>query len=357
MAHFVWPVVIGIKEFMKKFSASCPGKIILSGEHAVVYGCPAVAVAINRSMTTTVSHRTLSSVLVNLPSLSYTKSASFEKLQKLKKRLKSSRHKFLAGEYSIGDVVKKPFELAEYAVINAMESVGSRLSGLDVETKSDLITGSGMGSSAAMAVTITAAVLRYNELEVSEQEFLELVKSAEEMQHGVTTGFDVMTCYKGGVQCLYEGEVHALDIRKLDFPFYLLNTGVPIDSTGTVVEHVRKNFSNSEIWNEFSDVTNKVKILLEKHDDNISMFSSLIDENQKLLEAIHIVPARVKKIIAGLRATGNSAKICGAGSVNGESAGIILVLAEDVMVLEEIANKNQCDFFKLEVDWQGLRYD
>ena len=50
-------------------TASAPGKIILFGEHAVVYGKPAIAVAVDRRAYVTVQNREDEQIYVEVPDL------------------------------------------------------------------------------------------------------------------------------------------------------------------------------------------------------------------------------------------------------------------------------------------------
>ncbi|PIQ42746.1 MAG: mevalonate kinase [Gammaproteobacteria bacterium CG11_big_fil_rev_8_21_14_0_20_46_22] len=339
---------------MRKSSARAPGKLIISGEHAVVYDAPAISVAVNRYVTSTVSSRRLRSVLFHLADLRHTETSTYDTLRKLKHRLKSSYQKFLDGDFHVRDVLEKPFELAQFAFVNALDHVEESLSGLNLETHSDVPTGCGLGSSAALAVSITGAVLHYHGITLGDEEFFELVKVAENMQHGYTKGLDVMTSFRGGAIHFKQGQYTSIDVP--DCPITLINTGQPESTTGEAVFSVRKRFGDSGIWSEFSEVTEKFYSALCLEDHQKTLFE-LIAKNQTLLETIGVVPDKVRTCVADLQERGVAAKLCGAGSVSGDAGGIVLALSDDLEQIEECVKPYGYSVLRCAIDRQGLVYD
>ena len=71
-----------------------------------------------------------------------------------------------------------------------------------------------------------------------------------------------------------------------------------------------------------------------KNDINII---SLIRENHKLLNKIGVVPQNICNFINEIEVDGGAAKICGAGSIKGDSAGAIIVFSEKMP--DKLCNK------------------
>ena len=97
-------------------------------------------------------------------------------------------------------------------------------------------------------------------------------------------------------------------------------------TTGECVVDVKTKFERDLIWNDFEAVT----LALEKavRANKLEDVQQAIRENHKLLTRIGVVPAKVQQFIGEIEAQGGAAKICGAGSVLGDAAGMVLVLAE-----------------------------
>ena len=91
LTHLMTPVKIHKQNVEPKMlTVRTPGKMILSGEHSVVYGCPALAMAINRYTETTISghHQTAptKNILFNLLNFRYHQEHSLPALQQIEKK-------------------------------------------------------------------------------------------------------------------------------------------------------------------------------------------------------------------------------------------------------------------------------
>src|SRR6185295_9330925 len=96
-------------------TAIAPGKIILSGEHAVVCGQPALAIAVNRYATARVIEHTVPATIVfDLFNLKHHKDMTVKALKRIKSRLSEDYRGFLRGECGIKDVLKLPQELSHF---------------------------------------------------------------------------------------------------------------------------------------------------------------------------------------------------------------------------------------------------
>jgi hydroxymethylglutaryl-CoA synthase len=322
------------KEIIKEIWA--PGKLILSGEHAVVHGAPALAMAINRYTKATITKEILPQIKFDLTDLAHCSDLSFQALKFLKNKIKRKYHRFISGEYSIRDVLQKPFELAQVALGIFAEALNLSLPhGVKIHVQSEIPIGCGMGSSAATILSVMQSISSYMHLPLSEEKLLQLALEAENMQHGHSSGLDLKIALKGGCHYFHGDCFESRPLPTL--PMYLINTGTPKTSTGQCVEKVRPLFSSSTLCQEFTEVTNKMDWALQQSAWPVMQES--IRDNQRLLTDMGVVPKRVQQFITEIEAMGGAAKISGSGAVEGDCAGAVLVVLEDRKNLAEVCHR------------------
>ena len=137
-----------------KSKASAPGKVILFGEHFVVYGVKAILCAINKRVTVTA-----------------------EKIEGEKISIKSNiGNLVLEPNKPISEINSplKPF----YYLANKMLQTQNQTTGIKIVIESDIPMGVGLGSSSACCVAGAAAISRLF-VDTSKEEILELAIAAE----------------------------------------------------------------------------------------------------------------------------------------------------------------------------------
>lgn len=307
---------------MKK--AIAPGKIILSGEHAVVHGQPAIAMAVNRYAEASVHHHLSSLISFELFNLKYHKDHTHQALKSLKERLLKDYDKFQAGEKGIKDVLKLPMELAQFAVTNVLDKFNHKLtSGVKLKTHSDIPIGCGMGSSAATILAVIHAMANYLNIDLSKELYLSYGLEAENLQHGKSSGLDLQVSYHGGCILYRDGDIEQLPLPT--FQWYLVNTGTRSGSTGECVSQV-KHILDENLAEQFGQVTQSLQQALVNNDWELAKQS--IQQNHQLLIRIGVVPETVQQFIHELEQQGCAAKICGAGAIKGDNAGVVIILSK-----------------------------
>ncbi|MDF2529465.1 MAG: putative phopshomevalonate kinase [Gammaproteobacteria bacterium] len=335
---------------MTSLTARAPAKLIISGEHAVVHGCPALAIAVNRYSDTTVSSHSMPHVLFDLVNLPHKRQRTLKALRQLKSRLHNSYNAFLRGEKGIRDVLKKPFELLEYTTSNLIDKLDiDPKQGLNIHTHSTIPTGCGMGSSAAAIVSTNYALARFLNREISPQDLQSLNLAAENLQHGKSSGLDLYISSHGGCHYFQQGQAESRNLP--NFSLKIINTGPPQSSTGECVNHTFGPLKSEILRQAFTEVTKRVDSAWQEQ--NLEQFMQGIKDNHRLLCQLGVVPPNIQSLIAELEGLGAAAKVCGAGAIYGESAGIVLVLGSPVV--NAIAEKYGYTVESLEAEATGVR--
>ncbi len=310
--------------------AYAPGKLILSGEHAVVYGKPALAMAVNRYAVTTITQQTRPHISFDLADIAHHSRLSFYALRRIKDRIKRKYHRFIRGDFSIRDVLQQPFELAHFALSMLTESLNLSLPhGVNIQLQSDIPIGCGMGSSAATIISVMHAISHYLHIPLAEETLFRLALETENMQHGRSSGLDLRVALQGG--CLYVENGHIASRPLPNFSMHLVNTGTPLTSTGQCVSAVAPHFISGNCGDTFANVTKKMDNALTAA--SFTQLQTAVNENHALLVQIGVVPLKVQQFIAAVEVSGGAAKICGAGAISGDAAGVVLVLVEETTSL------------------------
>jgi mevalonate kinase len=306
-------------------SARAPGKVILSGEHAVVYGKPAIALAVNRFATTTITSQSGYGIWFEFVNDELKHVATMRELQMLKNQIAKRYRKFTVGRYQIKDVIHNPLELIQYAFVYLVENLFLTIKGgLKVQVELTLPIGCGMGASAAVILSLMHALINYCDHQLTVDKYLYFGREIENLQHGRSSGLDLFLSLNGRCYFFVAGGANKRSLPNI--PFILINTGRAETSTGECVEKVAKHLQNGAFADEFSQTSLALDFALQQN--NLAAVQQCIRDNHRLLLDIEVVPKRVANFIAAVEARGNAAKVSGAGAISGDNAGIVLVVGE-----------------------------
>lgn len=304
----------------KEITVSAPGKIHLLGEHAVVYNKPAIISSVNLRIFVTVKK-------------------SFKKIEKIKL------------QQIVEQVLKSKLKI--------------KIPLYELEIKSDIPVGAGLGSSAASSSTLIAALLTLTGQKWDLKLINELTYEAEKVFHGNPSGGDNSTVVFGGLVWFRKESadlklIHPLSFSipsKLSKNFVLINTGKPKESTLEMVEMVSSQFTvHSSQFRKIFDMQEKlVKELLValKTGDSTSMIR-IIRAGERNLENIGVVSKQVRSIIRKIEKSGGAAKICGAGGEEGPT-GILLCFHQNKKVVKDISKKFNLEYLNIKLGVEGLR--
>ena len=139
-----------------------PGKVILSGEHAVVYGTPALACAIQKYAFAKVVSIDIEGVHLTMPAFGIDQHFSHGQLTQLAHQTQSRHQNFLHDSALLCLVIESPVQFFAAALgASGLVDVLTDQPGLAIELTMDLVAGGGMGSSAALVAAMLAAAFKH----------------------------------------------------------------------------------------------------------------------------------------------------------------------------------------------------
>lgn len=311
-----------------KSKASAPGKIILFGEHFVVYETKAILCAINKRVTVTA-----------------------EKAPDDKISIKSS----------VGNLVSPPkrpiseidFHLRPfYYLADKIIQKNNEKLGMEITIDSEIPLGVGLGSSSACCVAGAAAISRVFSKN-SKEEILQLAIEAEKTIFPNTSGADCTVCTYGGLIQYDKKNGHSKINSEPDFQLVIANSKMQ-HSTKEVVSNVRKFKEKNQ--DEFSRICNEENNLIEdvlvclKNNDLKGIGQNMI-KNQKYLETIGVSNEKLRDMIALATKSSFGAKLTGAGG-----GGCIFALTDknNMKITIQQLKENNFECFSTKIDFQGL---
>lgn len=228
-----------------KIKAFAPGKIILFGEHTVVYNKPAIAVAINQGVDVTLTSRSDDIVNINVETINYSK------------KLKLNNGKLV---YEYDDSQKQITDYI-YEVISLFEYEG----GFDLSVDIKMYLGAGLGSSAAVTVSTLKALALYSGNDLSLDEIAKIARSIEIKIQGAASPIDTAMSTYGGI--IYIDENSNLNPIDFDMKLPLLVSNCEIaGNTGKLVASVRNKYEKyPEVLEHIFTATANVAIDAKRH--------------------------------------------------------------------------------------------
>ena len=271
------------------------GKVILSGEHAVVYGKLALAASIGLGVT--------------------------------------------------ARIVSEGSEANQSVIVEKAIEVAGGDMGLRVGVESEIPVGAGLGSSAAVSAAVIVSVRNYLEQPItSKEELYDLVMECETVAHGNPSGIDAAVVVYGGLIAFTKGSpIEKLSIEK-PLELLLVDTGKPIETTKEMVELVSQVGNRDKIIELIGKLSIEVKDKLVLGKD----VGEMLNKNGLLLEELGVVGMIAKKLSDELRKIGASVKVTGAGGVK-EGSGMLLVRHNDLNVVRKYLDSRNISHYSTKI--------
>ena len=286
-------------------TATAPGKVILVGEHAVVYGRPAIAAPVWQVVAT-------ATVAPAAPGAGCTLVAN-----------------------DLGQVLRLA-EAGDDAPLAVVARLALARLGVStdpdwrIELRSEIPIASGMGSGAALSTALVRAIFAQLGQPVAPAVVSELVYESERFYHGTPSGIDNTVVAYGRPIWFVKGQPPEPFTPAAPILLAIADTGIR-SPTVLTVSAVREAWQRDRqryeaMFDAISAVAHAARRALEQGD--APALGALLNENQAMLNSIGVSCDAIEGLVTAARAAGAlGAKLSGAGG-----GGNIIALVESVTV-------------------------
>lgn len=271
----------------KSAHGTAHAKIILMGEHAVVYGQPAIAMP-------------LSAVKVKVAITANTTGL------------------LVVSDYYRGALDAPTSKMPGIArmVTAFLAAINHADAKLTFTIDSQLPAERGMGSSAAVALAVIDALTQYFDITQTKQEKLTWVSQAEKITHNNPSGLDAVTCAAN--QPVYMIKDRVIEPIEIDLTGYLLvaDSGI-LGQTAAAIKAVRAELTahpqaTEQLFHEIGALTNQAKAALANR--QLTTLGTLFTRNQAVLKQLGVSCPRIDELCElALRNGALGAKLTGGG--------------------------------------------
>ena len=282
---------------------SAPGKIILFGEHAVVYGRPALAVPVTQlHADVEISDADPNSVGIWIHAPDVNLHAELNRLP---------------SEHPIAAVIHNLFFLSRV----------SPFPNLEIKIASSIPVASGLGSGAAVTVALTRALSAHIHYAMTDEEVSAFAYEIEKLHHGTPSGIDntVVTYAKP----VYFVKGQPIETFQVGEPFTIVigDTGISAPTKESVSDVRRLWEANKAKWenvfDEVADIAFAARHVIGE--GRIKMLGTLMDKNHAYLQEMTVSSTELDNLVSTARQAGAlGAKLSGGGR-----GGNMIALAEE----------------------------
>ena len=289
-------------------SASAPGKIILFGEHAVVYGRPALAMPVTQvHADVDVSDSSRAGIWIDAPSVN------------LRAELNS-----LPSDHPLASVII-PLWLSSHVHRTWGETEG----GLDIKITSTIPVASGLGSGAAVSVALIRALAAHLHRAMSDEQVNAFAYEIEKIHHGTPSGIDNTVITYAKPVYFVKGQPIETFVVGSPFTIVIGDTGISAQTKESVGD-VRKLWESDKtkwekVFDEIGDVAKQARDFIET--GKIKELGGLMNQNHALLQELTVSSPELDNLVSTAREAGAfGAKMSGGG----RGGNMIALVAPDV---------------------------
>jgi mevalonate kinase len=278
---------------MPAISASAPGKIILFGEHAVVYGRPAIAVPV-----TQVRARAVASALP---------------------AARPGQVEIIASDVGISkalDSLPPDHPLALAVTATAQQMAIQALPALRLQITSTIPIAAGLGSGAAVTVAIARALSAFLGHQLPDDQVSAVAYRVDQRYHGTPSGIDNTVISYAQPIFFVRGQPFERINTTQSFTIVIGNTGIT-SPTGAVVGDVRRRWQADparyeSLFDQIGAVARQARQIIEH--GPVEALGPLMVENHRLLQELDVSCPELDRLVNAASAAGAlGAKLCGGG--------------------------------------------
>jgi mevalonate kinase len=295
---------------MPAISATAPGKIILLGEHAVVYGSRAIAIPVNQ-----VRARAAIFPLIH---------AEPGTIQIIAANIHLNR---MMDQLPVDSPVRKAVSLT----LSELHLL--RPPAMQIRISSSIPIAGGMGSGAAVSIAIIRAVSTFLGKPLAVEQISRLAFEVEKLHHGTPSGIDnTVIAYESPILFQKEQGIQPVYVGK-DLTFVVGSTAIR-SSTRQVVQSVREARQKDidkydEVFKQIDQLVGQAFSSLQAGDEE--MLGRWMVENHTLLQQIQVSCPELDHLVEAASVSGAyGAKLTGAGKGGNVIALVPTDLTENV---------------------------
>lgn len=280
----------------KSITVSAPGKLMLLGEHAVVYGKPCIVTAVNQRMKAAVE-------LIDEPNFDL--KAPDVQVTNYRKPM---------DQLGFGDIPKGA-KFVEMAVKNFASKYPIK-GGLKIRTSSEFSSKFGFGSSSASTVCVVKALSEITGSNLDKKAIFDLSYQTVLDIQGKASGFDVAAAVYGGTLYFVIGG-RVIEQLKIDYlPLVVGYSGIKFDTVRLIGEVAKKAKKYplivNNIYDQISKLVEEAKKAILKRD--FTSLGELMNFNEGYLASLGVEGRKLADMIYAARNAGAyGAKLSGAG--------------------------------------------
>lgn len=274
-----------------------PGKIILVGEHAVVYGAQAIALPIKTG------------IRVAIAKLPEEKLGAGPVIRGV--------GAFFTGEFSQSS--KTSPAILKTALAYLVEAFGPSLLDLVIVADGNLPPGRGLGSSASLSVALIKGIFRYFSWDLTEVELKKHALALETIFHGQPSGIDHSVVIKEQVIGFRRknGEPHIWAIKPIPRLKFVVGIVGPHDGTKNAVRELsERRKRHLRVYDQIFSGLDEIAVSMEQSliNGRVASVGELMNVAQGYLNALSLSTPEIEKLCSLARMKGAlGAKLTGAG--------------------------------------------